>query len=87
MNRFALFHNMFAMLHMSLYLLILMIYASKCKIIYITQKMILSALACHCSLDTGQESYDLGDLPVLVRHNIEKRLMKLKVGKWPASKL
>ena len=49
--------------------------------------MILSALACHCSLDTGQESYDIGSLPVLVKQSIERTPMKLKVGKWQATKL
>ena len=49
--------------------------------------MILLALECHCCLDTGQESYDLGDLPVLVKQNIERTIMKLKAGKWQATKL
>ena len=49
--------------------------------------MILSALECHCSLDTGQESYDLDDLSVLVRQNIERTRMKLKVRKWQVTKL
>ena len=49
--------------------------------------MILSALACHCSLNTGQESYDLEDLTVLVKQNIERTPMKLKVGKRQAIKL
>ena len=44
--------------------------------------MILSAFVCHCSLNTRQESYDLGDLPVLVKQNIERTPMKLKFGKW-----
>ena len=48
--------------------------------------MTLSALDCHCSLDTGQESYDLDDLPVLVKQNIERTPMKLKVRKWQATK-
>ena len=49
--------------------------------------MILLALAYYCSLDTGQENYDLGDFPVFVRQNIEMAPMKLKVGKWQATKL
>ena len=50
-------------------------------------KIILSAPECHCGLDTGQESYDLDDLPVLAKQNIERTPMKLKVGKWQATKL
>ena len=49
--------------------------------------MILSALVYFYSLDAGQESYELGDLPVLVRQNIEKTPIKLKVGIWQATKL
>ena len=49
--------------------------------------MILSDLVCFCSLDTRQESYDLGDFSVLVRQNIKMTLIKLKVGKWQARKL
>ena len=43
--------------------------------------MILSDLVCFCSLDTGQENYDLGDFSFIVRQNIEITLIKLKVGK------
>ena len=50
-------------------------------------KNILTAFVCYCSLGTGQESYDLGDLPVLVRQNIERTPIKLKAGKWQATKL
>ena len=49
--------------------------------------MILPALVCYCNLDTRQESYDLGKFPVLVRQNIERTPVKLKVGKWQATKL
>ena len=49
--------------------------------------MILSDLVCFCSLDTGQENYDLGDFSFIVRQNIEMTLIKLKVGKWQATKL
>ena len=49
--------------------------------------MILSDLVCFCSLDTGQENYDLGDFPFIVRQNIEMTPIKLKVGKWQATKL
>ena len=49
--------------------------------------MILSDLICFCSLDTGQESCDLGDFSVLVRQNTEMTPVKLKVGKWQATKL
>ena len=42
--------------------------------------MILLDLVCFCSLDTGQESYDLGDPSVLMRQNMEMTLMKLTVG-------
>ena len=49
--------------------------------------MILADLVCFCSLDTGQESYDIGDFSVLVRQNIERTPMKLKVGKLQATKL
>ena len=43
--------------------------------------MIFTDLVCFYSLDTGQESYDLGDFSVLVRRNIEMTPIKLKVGK------
>ena len=43
--------------------------------------MILSVLVCYCNLDTGQKSYDLGEFPVLVRQNVERTPIKLKVGK------
>ena len=49
--------------------------------------MILTDLAYFFSLDTGQETYDLGDFAVLVRQNIEITPIKLKVGKWQATKL
>ena len=49
--------------------------------------MIFSALACHLSLDTKQESYDIGNFPVLVKQNIERKLLQLKNGKWQATKL
>ena len=49
--------------------------------------MMLADPVCFCSLDTGQESYDLGDLCVLVRLNTEMTPIKLKVGKWQATKL
>ena len=49
--------------------------------------MILPDLVCFCSLDTGQENYDFGDSPFIVRQNIEKTPIKLKVGKWQATKL
>ena len=49
--------------------------------------MILSDLVYFYSLDIGQESYDLGDLSVLVRQNIEMTPIKLKVGKWQSTKL
>ena len=49
--------------------------------------MILSDLVCFCSLDTGQENYDLGDISFIVRQNIEMTPIKLKVGKWQATKL
>ena len=42
--------------------------------------MIFSDLVCFCSLDTGQEIYDLGDFSVLVRQNTEMTLIKLKLG-------
>ena len=48
--------------------------------------MILSDLVCFCSLDTGQENYDIRDFSV-VRQNIEMTLIKLKVGKCQAAKL
>ena len=44
--------------------------------------MIVSDLVCFCSLDTRQESYDLGDFSVLVRQNIKMTLIKLKVREW-----
>ena len=50
-------------------------------------KMIFSALVRYCTLDTKQESYDLGEVPVLVRQNNENTLIKLKVGKWQATKV
>ena len=49
--------------------------------------MIFSALVCYCSLDAGQKSYDLGEVPIFVRQSIEKTPIKLKVGKWQATKL
>ena len=49
--------------------------------------MLLLALECYCCLDTGQESYAIDDLPVLVKQNVERTPMKLKVGKWQATKL
>ena len=49
--------------------------------------MILSDLVCFCSLDTGQENYDLGDFSFIVRQNIEMTPIKLKVRKWQATKL
>ena len=49
--------------------------------------MILSAIVYYCNLDTGQERYDLGEFPVLVRQNIERTPIKLKVGKRQATKL
>ena len=57
-------------------------YKKQCKTICITLKMMFSALVCYCHLDARQESYDLGEFPVLVRQNIERTLIKLKVGKW-----
>ena len=38
--------------------------------------MILLALVSYCRLDTGQESYDLGDLAVIMRKNSEKTPIK-----------
>ena len=49
--------------------------------------MMLSALVCFCSLDAGLENYDLGDFSFIVRQNIEVTPIKLKVGKWQATKL
>ena len=49
--------------------------------------MILPDLVHFCSLDTGQESYDRGDFPVLLRQKIEMTPIKLKVGKWQATEL
>ena len=49
--------------------------------------MILSDLICFCSLDTGQENYDLGDFSFIVRQSIETTPIKLKVGKWQVTKL
>ena len=49
--------------------------------------MILSDLVCFCYLDTGQESYDLGDFFVLVRQNIEMTPIKQKVRKWQTTKV
>ena len=49
--------------------------------------MILSDLVCFCSLDTGQENYDPRDFSFIVKQNIEMTLIKLKVGKWQATKL
>ena len=49
--------------------------------------MILSDLVFFCSLDAGQESYDLGDFSILVRQNTKMTPIKLKVGKWQATKL
>ena len=49
--------------------------------------MILSALLCFCSLDAGLENYDLGDFSFIVRLNIKMTPIKLKVGKWQATKL
>ena len=49
--------------------------------------MILSDLVCFCSLDTEQESYDLGDFFIFVRQNNEMTPIKLKVGKRQATKL
>ena len=54
---------------------------------YIIQKMILSSLVCFCSLDTGQESYALGDFSALAKQNIEMTPIKMKVGNWQALKL
>ena len=47
----------------------------------------LSDLVCFCSLDTGQENYDLGDFSFIIRQNIEMTPIKLIVGKWQATKL
>ena len=55
------------------------------KVLYIILKAILLALVCHCSLDTRQEIYDLVYLPVLVRWNIERTPMKLKVERRQAT--
>ena len=49
--------------------------------------MILLDLVCFCSLDIGQESYDLGDFSLFVRQNTKKTPIKLTVGKWQATKL
>ena len=49
--------------------------------------MILFDLLCFCSLDTEQESCDLGNFFVLVRQNIEMTPIKLKVEKWQGTKL
>ena len=49
--------------------------------------MILPALAYYCNLDTGEENYDLGEFPVLVRQNIERTPIKPKVEKLQATKL
>ena len=49
--------------------------------------MISSDLVCFCSLGTGQENYDLGEFSFIVRRNIKMTLIKLKVGKWQATKL
>ena len=47
-------------------------YIKTCKTICITLKLMFSAFLCYCNLDTGQEIYDLGEFPVLVRQNIER---------------
>ena len=49
--------------------------------------MIFSALVCYCNLDTGQETYDLGEFPVLMRQNSEITPINLKVGKGQATQL
>ena len=49
--------------------------------------MIVLDFVYFCSLDTGKESYDLGDLSFIARQNIEMTPIKLKVGKWQATKL
>ena len=49
--------------------------------------MIVLNLVCDCSLDTRQERYDLREFPVLVRQNIKRTPIELKVVKWQATKL
>ena len=43
--------------------------------------MIFLGLVCFCSLDAGQENYDLGGFSFIVRQNIEMTPVKLKGGK------